>query len=67
MIDLYVLTPAVIAQIFNPTEKLEIPTGTPTNEVNAKIEAQLLTAETRTRKRPKKFKILQTFLCFSLI
>ena len=44
---------AVIAYIFNPTAKLEIPTGTPTNEANAEIETQSLTTQTKTKKRPK--------------
>ena len=38
------------AQIFNPTAELAVPTGTPTNEVNAKIEAQTLTVETKKSK-----------------
>ena len=37
IIDLYFIIPAVIAQIFNPTAKLVIPTGTQTKEANAKI------------------------------
>ena len=40
---------AVNAQIFNPTAELVIPTETPTNEANAEIETQPLTAETKTR------------------
>ena len=35
--DLYFLIPAVIAQIFNPTAELTIPTGTPINEANTEI------------------------------
>ena len=38
------LVPAMIAQIFIPTTELAIPTGTPTSETNAEIEAQPLTA-----------------------
>ena len=49
--DLYILISAVIAQIFIPTTELAIPTGTPTNEVNAEIETQPLTAEMKIRKR----------------
>ena len=45
IIDLYLLLPSVIAQIFNPTAELVIPTGTPTNDANAEIETQPLTAE----------------------
>ena len=49
IVDLYILILAVTAQIFNPTAELAIPTGTPTNEVNAKIEAQTLTVETKKK------------------
>ena len=40
----------VIAQIFNPTAELAIPTGTLTNEANAEIETLPLTAEMKTIK-----------------
>ena len=50
IIDLYLLIPAVIAQIYNPTAELAIPSATPTKEVNAQIKTQPLTAETKTRK-----------------
>ena len=40
IIDLYFLIPAEIAQIFNPTAELVIPTGTRTKEANAEIETQ---------------------------
>ena len=53
MIDLYVLIPAVNEKTFNPTEEIVIPTGTPTNKANAETETQLLTAETKSRKREK--------------
>ena len=36
-IDLYFLIPAVITQIFNPTPKLPIPIGIPTNKARAEI------------------------------
>ena len=45
MIDLYLLILAVNVSISNPTSELPIPARTPTNEANAKIERQLLTAE----------------------
>ena len=38
IISLYLLNPAVIAHIFNPTAELVIPTGTPTNKANTEIE-----------------------------
>ena len=47
IIDLYFLIPALIAQIFNPTAELVIPTGTQTNEANAKIETQQVTFEVK--------------------
>ena len=50
IIDLYFLIPAVIAQIFNPNAELVISIGIPTNEVNAEIETQPLTAEIKIRK-----------------
>ena len=53
MIDLHFIILAVNAQIFNPTAELAIPTGTPTNEANAAIETQQLTAEMKIRKCSK--------------
>ena len=35
----YIFIPVVNAQIFNATEELAIPEGTPTNDANAEIEA----------------------------
>ena len=52
IIDLCILIPAVTAQIFNPSGECAIPT-TLTNEVNAGIETQPLTAETKIRKGSK--------------
>ena len=43
----------MFAQIFILTAEVEIPTGTPTNEANAKIETQPLTAETKKIKCSK--------------
>ena len=43
----------MIAQIFNPTVKLAIPTGTPTNESKVQIETQPLIVETKIRKCSK--------------
>ena len=51
--DLHLLVPEIMAQIFNPTAELAIPTETPTNEVNSEIETQPLTAETKTKKKKK--------------
>ena len=63
MIGLYFRIPAMIAQIFNPTTELAIPTGTPANEGNAEIEKQPLTAETKTNISSKKqFLVSSTFL-----
>ena len=41
IIDSYVLIPAVITQIFNPIAELAVPTGIPTKEAKAEIEAHL--------------------------
>ena len=49
LLFLYILIPAVVAQIFIPTAELVIPTGTQTNEANAEIEAQPVTVETKIR------------------
>ena len=38
IIDLYVLIPTVITQIFNPTVELVIPIGIPTKEARADME-----------------------------
>ena len=35
IVDIYLLIPAVIAPIFNPTAKLVTPTVTPADEANA--------------------------------
>ena len=50
IIDLYFLILAVIAQIFNSTAKLVIPTGTQTNETNAEIESQPVIFEAKISK-----------------
>ena len=50
MIDLYFLILAVIAQILIPTAEITISRETSTNEGNAEIETQLLTAETIIKK-----------------
>ena len=44
---------AVVAQIFNPTAELAIPTRTRTNETNPEIQTHPMTAETKTRKCSK--------------
>ena len=57
IINLYFLITAVIAQIFIPTAKLAIPTATPTNDTNAEIETQPLTAKINSKKI---FKVVQS-------
>ena len=39
-------------QIFNPTTKLVIPIGIPTNKAKVEIETQQVTAENKTSERP---------------
>ena len=53
--DSYFLIPAVITQIFIVAAELVIPAGIPTNEANAEIETQPVTAEMKRREK----KILQ--------
>ena len=43
----------MIVKIFNPTVELAMATGTSTNEVNAKIGKQPLTAKTKIKKMLK--------------
>ena len=50
IIYLYFLAPVVIVQIFYPTAELAIPTGTPTKEAKAGLEAHPVTAETKISK-----------------
>ena len=50
IVDLYFLIPEVTAQIFIPTEKLEITTGTQANKANANIKKQLVTVEAKMSK-----------------
>ena len=45
IIDLYVLIPAVITQMFNPIVQLAIPIGIPTKEAKAEIEAHPVIVE----------------------
>ena len=44
---LFFLLPAVIAQIYNHTSEIVIPSGVP-NQVNAKIERHSVIAQTKT-------------------
>ena len=75
IIDLYFLTPVVIAQLLNSTAELAIPIRTPTNQANLEIEIQPLTAEIKTKKMfaviqsPENFSLLFTLksLCFFFI
>ena len=50
IIDLYFLIPAVVVQISNHTVEQAMPTGTQTNEANAKVETQPGTVETKISK-----------------
>ena len=53
MINLHFLVSAVNAQIFNPTEELVMPAGTPTNKANSEMETQLVTEDMERRKCSK--------------
>ena len=50
IIDLYLLIPAVIAQIFNPIAELVIPVGIPIKEANKEIETHPVIVEAKIRK-----------------
>ena len=54
----------MIAQIFIPTAELVMPIGTATNETNAEIETQPLTAETKIRKCLSNSKSYKLFYAF---
>ena len=50
IIDLYLLIPAVIAQIFNLIAELVFPIGIPIKEGKVEIEIHTVIAEARIRK-----------------
>ena len=54
-------------EIFIVIAEIAIPTGIPTKEARAEIEAYPVTVEGRISKCSIQFKMLQTFLCFLLI
>ena len=66
IIDLSFLISAMISQIFILTAELVIP-GTQTNEANAEIGTQPVTAETKIIKSSTLFQCLYFFLYISLI
>ena len=66
IIDLSFLISAMISQIFIPTAELVIP-GTQTNEANAEIGTQPVTAETKIIESSTLFQCLYFFLYISLI
>ena len=47
IINIYLLLPEVIEQIFNPTTEIIILTGTAPNEANAENKTKSLTAESK--------------------
>ena len=51
IIDLYILIPAVVVQVFISTAELEAPIGIPTKETKSEIETHLVTAEAKINKR----------------
>ena len=67
IIGLYLLNPAVSAQIFNPTAEPAKPTGTPTNKANTEIQTQPLTVEMKRRRCSKLFKFLHIFYDFHIL
>ena len=51
--DLYFLIIAVVAQIFNPTVELKMPTGVPAKEAKAELKRYLVTVEAKMSKCSK--------------
>ena len=49
-IDLYLLIPAVITQLFNPIAELVMPVGIQAKKAKAKIEVHSVTAEAKISK-----------------
>ena len=47
IIEIQILIPAVIVQVFNTTAEFAIPTGTSTYDANAEIETAPMKAETK--------------------
>ena len=45
IIDLYILIPAVVRQVFNPIVELAIPIGIPTKEAKAEMETHPIIVE----------------------
>ena len=50
ILDLYLLIPAVIAQIFNPIVEPVIPIGIPTKEEKAEMETHPVILEAKIRR-----------------
>ena len=67
IIDLYFLTFAVIAQIFNPIAEFVIPIGIPRKEVKTEIKIHPVVVKAKIRKCSVLFRVVQTFLCFLLV
>ena len=53
IIDLYFSILVIIAYIYSPTVELVVPTGKLTNQSNAEIKTEPLTAETKVRNLSK--------------
>ena len=49
IIDIYLLIPAAIAQIFNPAAELVIPTGIPSKETKTAIQTHPVIVEAKIR------------------
>ena len=63
IIDLYLLIPAVMAQISNPAAKLLMLIKITNEEAKVEIETNPVTAEAKISKSSIQFKDAQTFLC----
>ena len=58
---MFLLVPAVIAQIFSPIAELIIPIGTPNKEAKAEIEIHPVIAEAKIRKSFTTLFLLSTY------
>ena len=50
IIDLYLLIPAAIAQVFDPIAELVVPIGIPSKEAKAEVEIHPVNVEAKLRK-----------------
>ena len=67
IIDLYILIPEVIVQVFNPNAEIVIPIGIPSKEAKTEIEIHSITTEAKIRECSIECSIAQTYTFFNRI